>query len=126
MKKPKRQHRADKTAAAGEPRKPKRAWWPWAAALVGLFVAIEAYGPALSGAFVLDDRYLPFMDPNAGQTTLGNWILGLRPLLYFSYWLNFQSSGTEPYAYHLTNVFLHFLGSLVIALVAARLLELSG
>ena len=28
--------------------------------------------------------------------------------------------------YHLTNVFLHFLGSLVIALVAARLLELAG
>ena len=90
---------------------------------------IEVYGPALSGAFVLDDRYLPFMDPNAAQMTLRTWVTGLRPLLYFSYWLNFQTSGSggiEPYGYHLTNVFLHFLGSLVITLVAARLLELSG
>src|SRR4029077_13989262 len=43
-----------------------------------------------------------------------------------SYWLNFQSSGIEPSGYHMTNVLLHFLGSLVIALVAAGLLELSG
>jgi len=126
MKKPKRPHRADKAAVASEPRRPKRAWWPWVAAVTALFLAIEAYGPALNGAFVLDDRYLPFMDPSAAQTTLWNWISGLRPLLYFSYWLNYQSSGTEPYTYHLTNVFLHLLGSLAIALVAARLLELSG
>ena len=49
--------------------KPKRVWWPWAAALAGLIVVLEVYGPALSGAFVLDDRYLPFMDPNAAQMT---------------------------------------------------------
>ena len=126
MKKSKRQQRVEKPAARAEAPKPKRAWWPWAAALAGLFVVLEVYGSALSGAFVLDDRYLPFMDPNAAQTTLRNWVVGLRPLLYFSYWLNFQSSGTEPYGYHVTNVFLHFLGSLVITLVAARLLELAG
>jgi len=126
MRKSKHPQRAEKTAGIAEAPKPKRTWWPWAAALAGLFVVLEVYGPALSGAFVLDDRYLPFMDPNAAQTTLRNWILGIRPLLFFSYWLNFQSSGTEPYAYHVTNVCLHFLGSVVIALVTARLLELSG
>lgn len=126
MKKAKRQQRVEKTTVAAETVQPKRAWWPWAAALAGLLVALEVYGPALNGAFVLDDRYLPFMDPNAAQITLRNWILGVRPLLYFSYWLNFQSSGVEPYAYHVTNVLLHFLGSVAIALVAARLLELSG
>jgi protein O-mannosyl-transferase len=125
MKKSRRQQRVEKTAAA-EALKPKRAWWPWAAALAGLVMVFEVYGPALSGAFVLDDRYLPFMDPNAAQFTLRSWITGLRPLLYFSYWLNFQSSGIESYGYHVTNVFLHFLGSVVITLVAARLLELSG
>ena len=87
---------------------------------------LEVYGPALSGAFVLDDRYLPFMDPNAAQMAFRTWVTGLRPLLYFSYWLNFQSSGIDPNMYHLTNVFLHFLGSVVIALIAARLLELAG
>ena len=130
MKKSKRP-RAEKAPAAGTP-KPKRAWWPWAAALAGLLLVIEVYGPALSGAFVLDDRYLPFMDPNAAQMSLQTWVTGLRPLLYFSYWLNFRFGGIDPNGYpltdgyHLTNVFLHFLGSLVITLVAARLLELSG
>jgi tetratricopeptide (TPR) repeat protein len=126
MKKSRRQQRVEKPIAAVESPKPKRVWWPWAAALAGLFVALEVYGPALGGEFVLDDRYLPFMDPNAAQYTLWNWISGLRPMLHFTYWLNFQSSGIEPYSYHLTNVILHFLGSVVIALVAARLLDLSG
>ena len=126
MKRSKRQQRAEKTASVVVAPGPKRAWWPWAAALAGLFLTLEVYGPALNGAFVLDDRYLPFMDPNAAQTTLWNWIAGLRPLLYFTYWLNFHFSGVEPPAYHVTNVILHFLGSLVIALVTARLLELSG
>ena len=126
MKKSKRPQRAEKIAPPVEAPQPKRTWWPWAAALTALFVVIEVYGPALNGAFVLDDRYLPFMDPGAAQSTLSNWVLGMRPLLYFSYWLNFQSSLTEPYAYHLTNVFLHFLCSLMVALVTARLLELSG
>src|SRR5436305_10968717 len=125
MKKSKRQQRTEKTASAETP-KPKRVWWPWATALAGLIIAFEVYGPALSGAFVLDDRYLPFMDPAASQIPFRNWVTGLRPLLYFSYWLNFQSSGIDPEAYHLTNVFLHFLGSLIITFVAARLLELSG
>src|SRR5579862_2257911 len=131
MKKSKRQ-RVEKTAAPAEAQKPKRVWWPWAAALAGLIVVLEVYGPALSGAFVLDDRYLPFMDPNAAQFSLRTWIEGTRPLLYFSYWLNYQFGGIDSHGnlltdgYHLANVFLHFLGSLVITLIAARLLELAG
>jgi protein O-mannosyl-transferase len=125
MKKSKRQ-RVEKASPPTEAKKPKRVWWPWAAALAALIIVLEVYGPALNGAFVLDDRYLPFMDPNAAQITLRTWIAGVRPLLYFSYWLNFQSSGIDPNMYHLTNVFLHFLGSVVITLVAARLLELAG
>jgi len=126
MKKSKRQQSAEKPAAAARAPKAQQAWWPFAAALAALFIVIEVYGPSLSGAFVLDDRYLLFMDPNAAQLTLRTWVTGLRPLLYFSYWLNFQANGIEPYGYHVTNVLLHFLGSLVIALVAARLLDLSG
>jgi len=126
MKKSKRPTRAENTSTAAEVAQPKREWWPWAAALAGLFLVLEVYGPALNGAFVLDDRYLPFMDPAIAQASIKGWVLGLRPLLSFSYWLNYQSSGTESYAYHLTNVFLHFLGSIVIGLVAAKLLTLGG
>ena len=83
MKKSKRQQRAEKKAAAEAP-KPKRVWWPWAAVLAGLVIVLEVYGPALSGAFVLDDRYLVFMDPNAAQMSLRAWLTGMRPLLFFS------------------------------------------
>jgi protein O-mannosyl-transferase len=126
MKKSKRQPRSDKSSPAVDAADPKLAWWPWAAALAGLFLVLEVYGPSLNGAFVLDDRYLPFMDPGIARAPFQSWIAGLRPLLSFSYWLNFQSSGTESYAYHMTNVLLHFLGSIVIGLVAAKLLELAG
>src|SRR5437667_336056 len=126
MKKSKRQPRADKTAAAAESRAPKRVWWPWAVGLAGLFLALEVYGPSLNGAFVLDDRYLQFLDPDIGRAPFLSWVVGLRPLLSFSYWLNYQSSGTESYAYHLTNVFLHFLGSFVVGMVTAKLLSLAG
>ena len=126
MKKSKRPTRAENPATAAEVVQPKRAWWPWAAALAGLFLVLEVYGPALHGAFVLDDRYLPFMDPGIAGASLRGWIFGLRPFLSFSYWLNYQSGGIESYGYHLTNVFLHFLGSIVIGLVAAKLLTLAG
>ena len=126
MKKSKRPPRAEKTIPRTEAGSPKRIWWPWAAALAGLFLALEVYGPSLNGAFVLDDRYLQFMDPDIARAPFQSWVLGLRPLLSFTYWLNFQSSGTESYAYHLTNVLLHFLGSIVVGLVAAKLLSLAG
>jgi protein O-mannosyl-transferase len=126
MKKSKHPPRIEKTAEAAKATRPKRTWWPWAAGLIGLFLVMEAYGPALNGAFVLDDRYLPFMDPSAANTTIASWIFGLRPLLQFSYWLNFQSSGTETFAYHLTNVLLHFIGSVIVGLAAAKLLTLAG
>ena len=103
-----------------------RQWWPWAVALAGLFVVFQAYTPALRGAFVLDDRALPFDDPHAPEFQFMDWIRTVRPLLMASYWFNYQSGGTDPYGYHATNVFLHFLGSVVIALAALRLLGLAG
>src|SRR5438105_1790715 len=90
---------------------PGRAWWPWAAAVAALFLVFEAYTPALNGAFVLDDRFLAFDSPGAAELGFSGWVHSLRPLLMTSYWLNFQSSGVNPYGYHATNVLLHFLGS---------------
>jgi tetratricopeptide (TPR) repeat protein len=106
---------------------PKRlVWWPWAAVGAALVVALEAYGPSLRGDFVLDDLYLPFGLPNADQLTLWDWISRTRPVLMFSYWLNYRMSGTETYSYHATNVLLHTLVAAVIALVTAKMLELSA
>lgn len=127
MKKPRRAPDQAK-AGVGDVAAPakKRPWWPWAAAAAALMVALQVYGPALSGDFVLDDLYLPFGLPNADQLTFSEWIARSRPVLMFSYWLNYRMSGAGTYSYHLTNVLLHTMVATVIALIAAKLLEWSG
>jgi tetratricopeptide (TPR) repeat protein len=97
-------------------------WWPWAVALAALFVALEIYGPALRGPFVLDDRALPFMSPTIELQPFAAWIAGVRPLLMLSFWVDYQRGGVDPFGYHLTNVFLHFFTSVIVAFIAARLL----
>ncbi|MGD1092519.1 MAG: tetratricopeptide repeat protein [Bryobacteraceae bacterium] len=101
-------------------------WWPWAALLSGLFLVIEVYTPALSGAFVLDDRYLPFFDPHATDTFWG-WVGTIRPLLMLSFWLNYKASGAvDPFIFHVTNVCIHFLTSVFVVFIAAKFLEWSN
>jgi Tfp pilus assembly protein PilF len=121
MKKPKRSARI--SAPAGpEPAPRSRRWWPWAAALAALAVVFGVYGPALNGAFVLDDRSLMFMSPSAAGRTLANWIASNRPMLMFSYWIDYQHSGAEPHPFHVTNVFMHLLVSVLVASICARFL----
>jgi protein O-mannosyl-transferase len=111
-------------SAAAAPR--KFVWWPWLAGLAALFAVFQIYGPALHGAFVLDDRYLPFDDPTMLGRSLHAWAHGMRPLLMASFWMNARWTGVEPYGYHVTNVFLHFINAIVIALVAMRLIDLAA
>ncbi len=101
-------------------------WWPWVAALAGLFLVFEIYGPALHGPFVLDDLYFPFGSKQLQGLSFLRWVNDPRPLLMLSFWLNHYFSGDEPYAYHATNVFLHFLVAVLVALIAMRLLEWAG
>ncbi|HLH41971.1 MAG TPA: tetratricopeptide repeat protein [Bryobacteraceae bacterium] len=103
-----------------------RAWWPWAAAAAALFLAFEAYSPALNGPFVFDDPYLPFLIPGIQHLPVWNWVAGLRPMLMFSFWLNYAASGEQTFSYHATNVLLHVFNSVLTALIAMRLLELAG
>ncbi len=104
-------------------------WWYWAIFLGSLFLVFEAYGPALHGAFVLDDLYLPYADVAAPVHNLSDWISFQRPLLMFSYWVDYQMGASDPRVYHTTNVLLHFALSIVVMFIAARLLawvEVSG
>jgi Flp pilus assembly protein TadD len=98
-------------------------WWYWAAFLGALFLVFEAYGPALRGAYVLDDLYLPYADVNAPVQSITDWVKLQRPLLMLSYWLNYQMGGSDPHVYHTTNVLLHFVLSIVVMFIAARLLQ---
>lgn len=99
-------------------------WWKYALAIVAaVFVAFEAYGPAMNGAFLFDDRFLPFLRPGAEALTFSGWIGNTRPLLMFSYWANFKIGGTEPYGYHFVNLLLHVLNSAFVFLIVRRLLD---
>jgi tetratricopeptide (TPR) repeat protein len=103
-------------------------WWVWVTVLAGLLVVFEAYGPALNGGFVLDDRFLPYYAPVISNQISG-WVGTNRPLLMLSFWLDHLRSGSgEPVlsVFHSTNILIHFLTSVFVALIAAKLLEWAG
>jgi protein O-mannosyl-transferase len=95
-----------------------------AACAMALLVALQwAYGPALHGPFVFDDAALPYYLPNF-PNALSAWIHGVRPLLMFTYWINYQLS-KDPFSFHVFNVILHALNSILIFVIVRKLARTS-
>jgi tetratricopeptide (TPR) repeat protein len=120
-----------RSAAAAVPARPPArtglVWWHFAAALAGVFFALWlVYGPALTGPFLLDDSYLPYMLDGYADAPLKEWVKGLRPILMLSFWLNFKQSAQEPFGYHMVNLVLHFANGLWIWMAFRRLLTWAG
>jgi tetratricopeptide (TPR) repeat protein len=126
MKKQKRQRDTSTFRAQAAAVRPPTPWWIWAAPIIGFLLALQAYGPALNGAFVFDDRSAPFMNPALVHQPLSSWVNNTRPLLMFTYWINYQFSEFDAGSYHLLNVLLHSLDSALFALVVARFLTWIG
>jgi Tfp pilus assembly protein PilF len=104
--------------------------WPYAVGLlVALFVVFEVYWPAMNGQFLLDDTYLPYMLPSYAGAPLMAWLKGLRPLLMFSYWLNFQYADPsragmqDTFGYHFVNVVLHFFNGILVFLAVRKVMS---
>jgi Flp pilus assembly protein TadD len=99
--------------------------WIYGVSLAIAFIAaFEIYWPALHGPFLLDDSHLPYMLPYAANMPLMGWLQQMRPLLMFSFWLNFQQSGAEStFGYHLVNLFLHLFNTVLIFLAVRRVLS---
>src|SRR5579862_8065925 len=115
---------------SGTPERWLPLWWPplwqWVVAFSALFLAFEAYGPAVHGRFVLDDLYLPFAAARINESPFA-WIGIIRPMLMMSYWADYRLSGTQdPYAFHVSNILIHFLTSLMVTLIAIRMLNRVG
>ncbi len=85
-----------------------------------------AYGPALDGPFLFDDRYLPFADPAQQRLPLAGWLAGVRPVLMLTFWLNYRLFGLEPLSYHAANLAFHLGAGLMAFLIVRRLLEREG
>ncbi len=102
-------------------------WWAYAIGLfAALFLTLEIYQPALKAPFLFDDLYLPFMDPTFPAERWRAWITGVRPLLMFTYWLNYQSAGLNPLPYHVWNLLFHLGASAMVWLIARNLLGKVG
>lgn len=104
---------------------PSAAWRLQVVALLVAIVALlEVYGPALHGAWFLDDSALPYQLPQFADAPFKAWIAGVRPVLMASFWLNFQQVGNEDtYPYHLANLLLHLLNGVLVYLVIRKFLQ---
>jgi Tfp pilus assembly protein PilF len=112
---------------AAEPRANPWTWIYAAGLVIALFAAFEVYWPAIHGPFLLDDTHLTYMRPDAADVPLRAWVYQLRPLLMFSYWLNYQQSGAQnTFGYHAFNVLLHFFNAIFIFLAVRKVLSWAG
>src|SRR5258708_31065370 len=117
--------KAKPSAAVAVAEAPRRKLWPYAAAIAAaLIVVFQVYWPVMSGPFMLDDTYLPYMNSGYATAPLKAWITGLRPALMFSYWLNYQHAGNQDtLAYHMVNVLLHLCNGVFIYLAVRKILS---
>jgi len=93
-----------------------------------LLIGSLIYAPAFEAGFYFDD--IPSIRHNAAIRHLdirSIWdFWPTRFLTYFSLALNFQISGLEPFGYHLANVIIHIVNTLLIFFMVRRLLKSSG
>lgn len=110
------------TAAVVE--KQRTAYWRYALGLaIALVVAFEVYSPSSYGPFLFDDLYLPFNVSTFPVNSLHAWIVGVRPLLMTSYWVNYEVSGLQTASYHAFNVIFHAANSFLLFLITRKILE---
>jgi protein O-mannosyl-transferase len=92
-------------------------------ALLGMIALLcIVYQSAMHGPLLFDDRTLPFGQRQLRDAPLRTWILGVRPMLMLTYWLNYQFSGAETFGYHVLNLLLHGANGLLVFLLCRAFL----
>jgi protein O-mannosyl-transferase len=102
--------RRERRAAAQSSATPAPPPSPWLFPLVAAAVAFLVYAPSLAGGFVYDDGELILRNPSIRDLTAWRSIFGYepaRPLLTWTWALNFAVGGERPWPYHLVNVLIH-------------------
>lgn len=103
-----------------------RTWHCALAVVIGLILAFQVYSPALYGPFLFDDAYLLMNKPGQADLPLRSWVSGVRPMLMFTYWANYQASGSNTFSYHVWNVLFHVINSALVFFIVRRILKLCG
>jgi Tfp pilus assembly protein PilF len=109
--------------------------WRRAAPLLVAAIAIMAFLPALRGGFVTWDDNRNFLDNPAYRglgwtelrwmwttTHMGHYV----PMTWMTLGLDYVLWGMNPFGYHLQNVVLHAVNAILVYVVAAEVLALSG
>jgi hypothetical protein len=104
------------------------------ALIIGVLCAVFlVFWPGLSGGFIFDDMPIIVRNPVVHLEGLG-WVQlvdlwqgfmhspSRRPLAMLSFGLNHYFSGLDPFAFKLTNVVLHGLNAVLVALLSIRFL----
>jgi protein O-mannosyl-transferase len=82
----------------------------WRYPLLAAAVAAVVYAPSIAGGFVYDDGELILRNPSIRDLTAWRNIFfyePARPLLTWTWALNFAVGGERPWPYHLVNVLIH-------------------
>ncbi|HEX5226694.1 MAG TPA: tetratricopeptide repeat protein [Bryobacteraceae bacterium] len=113
--------------AAAEPQTNPWVWIYAVSAVVALIAAFEVYWPAMHGPFLLDDTYMTYMRPDAARVHFSGWVHQMRPLLFATFWWNYQQSGAgETFGYHVVNLLLHLANTVFIFLAIRKLAGWAG
>ena len=100
----------------------KYRWWiVLACCCAGVLILFRIYASAVRAPFFFDDYALPFTLQTYRIRPLSEWLSGVRPVLMFTYWINYQQSGIEPRAYHILNIWLHFFNTALVFLIIRRI-----
>ncbi len=103
---------------------------PWAALVIVVMLA-AAYANSFCGVFVLDDYFSITTNPtirtlswSALQPPGGSGLtVEARPILNFSFAVNYAISGTNPWSYHALNLLIHVLAALALFGLVRAILE---
>ena len=85
----------------------------WIVAAILVTLACLAYSASLRGPLLFDDLTLPLASPLLIGEPLLRRISGVRPLLMFTYWINYDPAASTL-SYHLTNVLMHACNAILV------------
>ncbi|HYR86008.1 MAG TPA: tetratricopeptide repeat protein [Terriglobia bacterium] len=100
---------------------------PWLIPLALVATVVIAYSNSLHGKLVFDDQLLVLQNSDLMNIhRLGDVVSqsgGGRGLLFMTYGLNYYLSGTDTFSYHLFNVALHALNTLLVYWIISAALQ---